>query len=230
MRELRLSFDRTTDPFQNLVREEELFRRADAGDLPELVRFWVNSECLVAGGSRSRKYGWYDEGLARKLGVPVVTRDTGGGVVYHDRGNLNWSFFLRNSGPPLSPTMMFQGPSNYMVKALATLGVDALFAPPNRIDVGGYKVSGMAARSTPRAYMVHGTLLLHTDLSKLNRLCIPPDGCPPVANLSEWVKGIEPSDVIEALVEALRNHGISVRKVRRLKTERRSRQRRLRSH
>jgi len=145
------------------------------------------------------------------MGVEVVERATGGGVVYHDLGNLNWSFFLRNSGRLLSPTQMFEDASRHVVGALAELGVPAQFAPPNRIDVQGFKVSGMAARSTPKARLVHGTLLIDSDLESLNRLCIPPPGCPPVANISKWAGPTEPASVVRAFVRALRASGVRVR-------------------
>jgi lipoate-protein ligase A len=202
--------DRTHDPVKNLIREEELFRRVESGELPDLVRFWSDSGCLVRGKARSARYGWYREALARRMRIKIVERATGGGVVYHDQGNLNWSFFFRHSGPLLSPTKIFGRASGYMVRALADLGVDAQFAPPNRIDVRGHKVSGMAARSTPRAYLVHGTLLLHTDLEKLNKICIPPPGCPPVANLEQWVPGVKAAQVVAAVVDVLKESGFDV--------------------
>lgn len=209
-RTLKVYFDKGDDPVKNLEREEDLFRRVESGELPDLVRFWIDSECLVRGKARSARYGWYDEELAREMGVRVIERATGGGVVYHDEGNLNWSFFLRHSGPLLSPTRMFEWASAHVVRALSNLDVDADFAPPNRIDVEGRKVSGMAGRSTPRAYMVHGTLLLRSNLDKLNRLCIPPPGCPPVANLDEWIPEVRSLHVVRAVVEVLKESGFDV--------------------
>ena len=207
---LKVYVDKGKDPAENLKREEDLFRGVDSGELPELLRFWVDSECLVRGKAKSAQYGWYREALAQEMGVRVIERATGGGVVFHDEGNLNWSFFLRNSGRLLPPVKMFERASGHMVRALADLDVDAEFSPPNRIDVQGRKVSGMAARSTPRAYLVHGTLLLRTNLGKLNRLCIPPPGCPPVANLDEWIPEIHPLHVVRAVVEELKNAGYEV--------------------
>jgi lipoate-protein ligase A len=209
-RGVRVYFDQGHDPVRNLAREEELFRRMEAGDLPEVVRFWVNSECLVKGRSRSARYGWYREEMAEKLGVRVVERATGGGVVYHDEGNLNWSLFYRTAGAFPSPTRAFSDASKYVVSALGRLGVEARFSPPNRLDVDGRKVSGMAARSTAHALLVHGTLLLNSNLERLNFLCIPPAGCPPVANVNEWVKDIDASKVVRALVEALEESGAEV--------------------
>ena len=85
-REIRVILDRTRDPVRNMVIEEEVFGKVEGGTLPETVRLWVNSECLVRGKARSPKYGWYNEELAAKMGVKVVERETGGGVVYHDEG------------------------------------------------------------------------------------------------------------------------------------------------
>jgi lipoate---protein ligase len=209
-RKLMVYVDKGRDPVENLKREEDLFRGVDSGELPELVRFWVDSECLVRGRARSARYGWYDEALAQEMGVRVIERATGGGVVYHDEGNLNWSFFLRNLGRLLSPTKMFERASGHIVEALANLDLDAEFSPPNRIDVQGRKVSGMAARSTPRAYLVHGTLLIRSNLEKLNRLCIPPAGCPPVANLDEWIPEIHQLQIVRAVVEVLKESGFIV--------------------
>ncbi len=210
-REVVVFFDKGTDPTENLAREERIFDRVDGGSLPELVRFWVNSECLVRGRAKSAKYGWYNEELAQQMKVPVIERETGGGVVYHDEGNLNWSFFLKTSGAFMSPTAAFDLGSKYVIRALESLGVKARFSPPNRIDVLSRKVSGMAARSTVRTLLVHGTLLLHSDLQKLNLLCIPPAGCPPVSNISEWRRDIDTAGVVRAVVEVLEDSGFQVR-------------------
>jgi lipoate-protein ligase A len=202
-------FDRTLDPAANLKRETELFEATEAGG-PEAVRFWVNSTCLIRGEARSSRYGWYNEELAKEMGVPVLVRSTGGGVVYHDEGNLNWSFFLKVDGF-VSPSTAFDRGSRHVIAALQKLGVRAVFAPPNRIDVSGRKVSGMAARSTRHTLLVHGTLLLNSDLVKLNRLCIPPPGCPPVANLSEWAKSIDAEAVVRAVSEVLSESGFQIK-------------------
>jgi len=204
-------FDQTRDPASNLIRETELFAEVDSGVLPELARFWINSECLVRGEARSAKYGWYREDVAAKMKIPVLTRSTGGGVVYHDEGNLNWSFFLRNSGPFLSPTAAFNTGSRYMVKALERQGIRAEFSPPNRIDVSGRKVSGMAARFSVRTILVHGTLLIDSDLEKLNALCVPPTGCPPVSNLTEWARHIDAATLVDSVVAVLKDSGFRVR-------------------
>lgn len=202
-REILLVVDSTTDPAKNLEREDGLFELVDSGDLPELVRFWTNAECLIRGRVRHPRYGWYNEELAVKLGVPVHERSTGGGVVYQDEGNLNWSFFFRTPGGFLSPRIGFETASQHIVAALLTLGMAAHFALPNRIDISNRKVSGMAARSTKRTLLVHGTLLLDANLSRLNELCLPPDGCPPVENLVNLGSHVSRETVVSAVVRCL---------------------------
>ena len=209
-REIFVFTDSGRDPEENLSREAELFELFDAGGLPDFLRFWVNSPCLVRGKARNPRYGWYDERLAAELRVPVIERSSGGGVVYHDEGNLNWSFFLKTDGAFLSPAKAFQKGSEHIITALGNLGVGAVFSPPNRIDVGGRKVSGMAARSTARSLLVHGTLLLNADLKRLNELCTPPPGCPPVSNLTEWSEDIDADAVTRAVIGDLRAAGYRV--------------------
>ena len=209
-KQVRLLHDLESDPALNMAREEELFRLVENSERLETVRFWANSDCLVRGKARDARYGWYHEGLAEELGVRVLLRETGGGVVYHDAGNLNWSIFARSEGGFRSPVKLFGEASRHMVEGLVRLGVRAEFSPPNRIDVEGRKVSGLAARSTPRAVLVHGTLLLDSDLERLNSLCIPPKGCPPVANLSQWVDGISAPEVVAAFGEAMKAAGLAV--------------------
>ena len=211
VREMLVYFDEGRDPLVNLRRESELFERFDGGGLPECVRFWVNTECLVRGRAKSAKYGWYDEAMAAKMKVPVIERSTGGGVVYQDEGNLNWSFFLKTPGTFVSPVVAFKRASDYVTRALKTLGVQADFSPPNRIDVHGRKVSGMAARSTKRTLLVHGTLLIDSDLDRLNLLCIPPPGCPPVSNIGEWDRDIDAAAVAKAVVAVLKETDFEVR-------------------
>jgi lipoate-protein ligase A len=69
----------------------------------------------------------------------------------------------------------------------------------------------MAARSTAHTLLVHGTLLLDSDLERLNALCIPPAGCPPVSNVNEWAKDIDSERVVRAVSGVLENSGYRVR-------------------
>jgi lipoate---protein ligase len=202
--------DSETRPEVNLAREDEIFGMVERGIVPQCVRFWTNQECLVKGRSKSPKYGWFDEDLANHLGIPVFERSTGGGVVYHDSGNLNWTFFLRTTDSFLSPRQVFFMPAGYVIKALKKLGLQAEFSPPNIIAIQNRKISGMAARSSINTLLVHGTLLFRSNLSKLNELCIPPPNHPFVSNLSEWKEDVSVNEFIGAMVDVLGDSGFQV--------------------
>ncbi len=180
--------EKSTNPKYNIRKESVLFRRIEKSPYDIIFRLWINEECLVRGISRSKRYGWYRANIAKKLKIPVYKRITGGGVVYHDLGNLNWSFFAKANLRYCEGKIIFEKFSNIIVEALNKIGIKAYFAQPNRIEVEGLKISGMAARVSNNALLIHGTLLVNTNLERLNMLCIPPPDSPPVENISKWKK------------------------------------------
>lgn len=165
----------------------------------------MNDECIVRGPHRSRHSGWHREERARQLGIHVYERTSGGGSVYHDLGNLNWSFFLRRTEGFVAPRNLYRSCSGLVVTALRGAGIDATFALPNRIDVAGRKVSGISSRASFGAVLVHGTLLVSTDLDRLNALCIPPPACPPVTRLCDLYPRLTVADVIGTITAFARD-------------------------
>ena len=198
-----------TDPRINLILEDEILDFVAKNNTPlSVIRFWRNSECLVAGPRKSKHYGWYREDVAEKMGIKTFTRSTAGGVVFHDLGNLNWSFYIKKENKSfISPLEAFKSAALIICNILNEFNINAYFTPPNRIDVNGYKVSGMAARSTLDAILVHGTLLFRTNLDKLNKLCIPPPSCPPVANLCEINRELTIQKFILSFCKYLKSSG-----------------------
>ncbi|MEM0075152.1 MAG: hypothetical protein QXP36_07770 [Conexivisphaerales archaeon] len=207
---IKVKVSKTHNAQENLEEESRLFLSVEAKTISNALFFWMNDECLVRGQVKSQKYGWYDEQLAQELGIPVYQRTTGGGVVYHDRGNLNWSIIFSTSGKVLSPEKIFSNGSRFVIKALKNLGFQAAFAAPNRIEIDGKKISGMAARSGISSLLVHGTLLIDSNLERLNMLCKPPVGYPPVANLSEWRDDISVDKIIENIIGVFQEEGFIV--------------------
>lgn len=196
--------ENNTKPKLNLEKENNLFEEVEKGKYNSIIRIWINDECLVKGIHKHKNYGWYREDLAKKLGIPVYERKTGGGVVYHDLGNLNWSFFIQTSLHYFDGKEMFEKAANIIVKILNKLKLEAYFAQPNRIEIEGYKISGMAARASNKALLIHGTLLINTNLNRLNLLCIPPPNSPPVQNISYW-KNVNVNEIIHLFVKELKN-------------------------
>ncbi len=208
-REIRLIISETRDPIINLLTEEVILEAVDKGYSLDTLRLWINDRCLVMGRG-SKGYGWYNEELAKKMNIKVYKRITGGGVVYHDRGNLNWSFYLVHQNKSIDIEELFKEPARIIINALHNLNIGAYFMPPNRIEYKGYKISGMAAYVKKNAALIHGTLLVNTNLEELNKLCIPPFNSPPVANLVQWEKDLTIHKIMNAIENTLQHQGFNI--------------------
>lgn len=128
----------------------------------EALVLWRNEPCVVIGRHQNP---WIECNLPAMEAdeVPVVRRISGGGTVYHDLGNINFTFMAHSGGYNLD--------LNYQMvtDALAKLGVTATRNPRNDLVVGNRKVSGSAFRHTRTASLHHGTLLVDADTERLKR-------------------------------------------------------------
>ena len=103
-------------------------------------------------------------------GILLARRVTGGGAVYHDLGNLNYTIVGRSSDLERD----YPGYLTYVIDALRSLGVDAELSGRNDILVDGRKVSGYAKRVWKDRLMIHGTLMYDVDLETLTHaLSVP---------------------------------------------------------
>ncbi len=103
--------------------------------------------------------------FVRQRGVSVVRRLSGGGTVYHDLGNINYSFIANGSEGNLVDFKKFTQP---IIEVLQKLGVDAHIGGKNDIRVGDRKISGNAEHVYKNRVIHHGTLLFSSDLDELN--------------------------------------------------------------
>ena len=159
-----------TDPAYNLAFEEYvLYNRLNG---PYLL-LWQNNNAVVIGQNQNAE-AEVNQAFAQAHGVRIVRRITGGGAVYHDLGNLNYSFItdIQNA-----QTMTYRHFVQPVVAALQNLGLPAEASGRNDILIDGRKVSGTAQRLAGKRILFHGTLLfdsdpdliagaLHTDPSK----------------------------------------------------------------
>lgn len=158
---LALRFD-SLDPAFNLALEETLFNMLRPGD-PGWFLLWRNGPSVIVGRHQNTVEEVNAE-LVRTYNLPVVRRMTGGGAVYHDVGNLNFSFLTPAEGLGRLDFGVFLRP---VLAALAELGVAAAFSSRNDITVEGRKVSGSAQSRNKHAVLHHGTLLVDLDLDML---------------------------------------------------------------
>ena len=157
-----------TDPAYNLALEEIMAAQAET----PFVMLWRNRPAVILGRNQNA-YAEFDAAYAREHGVAVVRRMTGGGAVYHDCGNLNYTIFSfgTDADGRFTDFASFAGP---VLDALRSLGVDAAFSGRNDILVGGRKVSGSAKRIHDGRVLFHGTLLFDVDLEAMTAVLTPP--------------------------------------------------------
>ena len=154
-----------TDPTINLAMEEALL--LSNPPVPTLF-LWQNAHTVVIGRGQN---AWKEcrSDLLREEGGTLVRRSTGGGAVYHDLGNLNFSFLM--------PKATYDVPRQLQViaRAVANFGIEAEASGRNDIVLvpSGAKFSGNAFRHTPSASLHHGTILMDVDFSKLGRYLQP---------------------------------------------------------
>ncbi len=161
------------DPWLNLALEEALLLATNDEQEAETLRLWRNNNCVVL-GRRENAAQEVNLKEAAKYGTKIARRFTAGGTVYQDLGNLNWTLiFHRDTGVFTrwsSMGEMFEALSEPLVKALTDIGADAKFQSPNSINVEGSKICGMAAYLKSNSVLCHGTLLVTTNLTRLEAL------------------------------------------------------------
>ncbi|MEM2915163.1 MAG: biotin/lipoate A/B protein ligase family protein, partial [Candidatus Bathyarchaeia archaeon] len=115
--------------------------------------------------------------MCREEGVQIVRRFSGGGAVYQDFGNLNYSIAIEADHPFLKGMNIietFRALSYGVVEGLKEFGIELIFDPPSDLLVKDKKISGNAQSRRKGIIFHHGTLLVNTDLDFLNRiLCVP---------------------------------------------------------
>jgi len=185
---------RTFEPSLNLAREARYMKMVDAPSF----RVWRSTDSVVLGRFLKLEDEVY---LARamELAVPVLRRASGGGAVFHDLGNINYSIYLpRGGAASFSIEESLRTLSFPVTDMLDSLGLPWSWEPPNNVYVLGRKISGSAQARSGGRLLHHGTLLVSTDLEKMGQL-LKTGGrsrIAPVVNLAEIVRGISAEDAV----------------------------------
>jgi lipoate-protein ligase A len=153
--------EKTSDPTTNLAIEEHLLRNQPVeGDL---LLLYANEPSIIIGRYQNALEE-INRAYVEEHGIQVVRRLSGGGAVYHDRGNLCFSLITRGGKEDALNFKKFTAP---VIHALVEMGVPAELGRRNDILVEGRKISGNAIYSAREGILCHGTLLFDTDLSRL---------------------------------------------------------------
>jgi lipoate-protein ligase A len=151
------------DPYFNLAMEDFWLRQAEIDD--DLFYLWRNAPSVVVGRNQNpyREVRLLD---CLRDDVPVIRRVSGGGAVYHDVGNVNFTFVYRNGA---SKVNRYEEVLRPIVDALRNMGIPATFREKSELEVGGLKISGNAQGLHKGRILHHGTLLFDADLERLGR-------------------------------------------------------------
>lgn len=152
-----------TDPRINLALEEYALR--NFGEAEDYLLFYINEPSIIIGRNQNTLEEINDE-YVRENGIHVVRRASGGGAVYHDQGNLNFSFITNYKKENLNNFKKFTKP---VIHVLQHMGVEAEMSGRNDLIVNNRKISGNAQFSTGKRMFSHGTLLFNSDLDEVTR-------------------------------------------------------------
>ncbi|MDE5799498.1 MAG: lipoyltransferase [Paramuribaculum sp.] len=143
---------------------------ADGSAISSDCFFMWQVEPTVIFGRNQDAYAEVDMEYCRAHGIRFYRRKSGGGCVYADMDNVMMSYITHTS-TPVADT--FSRYTSMVAEALRSLGLDATASGRNDIEVAGMKVSGNAFYHTTRASIVHGTMLIDTDMAHMARAITP---------------------------------------------------------
>jgi lipoate-protein ligase A len=198
------------NPYLNLALEDYFLR--GGADLP-VVFFYVNRPCVVFGRFQNP---WLESHLPYLVQQDIwpVRRQSGGGCVFHDEGNLNFSYITSEA------KLDRQHFSLLLQRAFATAHIELTISPRNDLWLGGRKISGSAYKQTKDGSFHHGTFLVNSDLSKLEeslKHTIIPKHTKSIASvrskvvsLQEFFPHVEISDVIEIISNELKTTPLEI--------------------
>ena len=195
---MRFLTNPSTDPWYNLSFDEYCLEQYPSDD--SFFYLWRNRPSVIVGLNQN-VYAEVNLDYLDAHGICLARRSTGGGAVYHDLQNLNYTFVGRGVSP------------EPVVEALRQLGVRAELSGRNDIFVDGRKVSGYARRVWRDRELIHGTLMYDVDLDTLARaLDVPGSKLAAkgvasvrsrVANLKEYLPGFASLDGLQAALQEI---------------------------
>jgi len=191
------------NPFFNLAVEEVLLKNSKE----DYLILGINKPSVIIGKHQSANREVNTKFITEN-NIPVIRRITGGGTVFHDKGNLNFTFIKQSeSGKQID----FQKYTLPVIEFLSSLGIEAKFEGKNDLKVGGYKISGNAEHVYRNRVLHHGTILFSASLDLLRNSIRKDKSCyttravesnpSPVMNLNEKLIGFR--DIYELRSEMM---------------------------
>lgn len=215
IRRLGLCRSQSTDPHRNLALEERLLE--SVGEDQCILYLWQNENTVVIGRNQN-PWAECHTTLLEQEGGTLARRLSGGGAVFHDLGNLNFTFLLPQAEYDLDRQL------TVIQEAVAALGVPTERSGRNDVLAAGRKFSGNAFYKNGRQAYHHGTLLVEADMTKMSRYLRPSKaklqakGVDSVRSRVVNLKELNPEITIPALEAALqaafsRVYGLPVERI-----------------
>ena len=199
---MKYLINNSTDPYFNLAFDEYCLENIPSEE--PYFFLWRNRPAVIIGLNQNA-YSEVNLDYLNSHGITLARRVTGGGAVYHDLLNMNYTIIGRNPSP------------QPMVDALRTLGVPAELTGRNDIFVEGRKVSGYARRVSHDQEIIHGTLMYDVDLDTLTHVLdtqgskMQAKGISSVksrvANLKEYLPQFKSLDELQAALQEILSAG-----------------------
>ena len=199
---MKYLINNSTDPYFNLAFDEYCLENIPSEE--PYFFLWRNRPAVIIGLNQNA-YGEVNLDYLNSHGITLARRVTGGGAVYHDLQNMNYTIIGKNPSP------------QPMVDALRSLGVPAELTGRNDIFVEGRKVSGYARRVSHDQEIIHGTLMYDVDLDTLTHVLDTPGSKMQakgissvksrVANLKEYLPQFKSLDELQAALQEILSAG-----------------------
>lgn len=151
----------THDPFFNLALEEVLLKQRKA----DYLLLGVNDPSVII-GKHQVAHREVNTKFANENSIPVIRRISGGGTVFHDAGNLNFSFIKESEE---GKQIDFRKYTRPVIDFLGSLGIEAAFEGKSDLTVDGFKISGNAEHVHRNRVLHHGTLLFSSSIDMLKK-------------------------------------------------------------
>src|SRR5690554_3469687 len=151
-------------PDFNIALEEYCFKKLTHFD--KIFILWINEPSIIVGKNQNT-LAEINENFINEKGIHVVRRISGGGAVYHDLNNLNYTIISNENKD--SKSFDFKAFSEPVIQTLKELGVEAEFSGRNDITINGKKICGNAQAYLDGRVMHHGCLLFDVDLTVLSK-------------------------------------------------------------